>query len=174
MEIVTYMREAKRFDNHRPEAMLDALAHGLMAEVGEVVDCVARADYGRDFLAECGDVAWNLARLADEVGYTPALLGERSWSPPHGGVHAKDDLVLFASRVSGLMEKSHRVPHANQAPFDYEYLRHAVGHFVHRAWLVLTVLAERHGFDMEQVMQANITKLHARHAERGLPVKEAT
>lgn len=174
MDIETYMREARRFDNHKPEHMLDALAHGLMAEVGEVVECVTRSDYGPDFLAECGDVTCNLARLADEVGYSTALLGERPWKPSLGGVHAKDDLVLFASRVSGLMEKSHREPHANQAPFDYEYLHHAVGQFAHRAWCALAVLVERHGYDMAQVMQANIDKLTARYAERGLPVKEAS
>lgn len=169
MDITTYMREARRFDNHRPETMLDALAHGLMAEVGEVAECIAYGEYGRELVYELGDVAWNLVRLADELDMEPddLFLSDRP-SPPVAG----RDLALLvsrASKVAGVLEKSHRTT----LPADWKTknrLRREVG----GAWWAWRVLVERCNRVPAEVMQVNIEKLHERYAERGLPVKEAS
>jgi NTP pyrophosphatase (non-canonical NTP hydrolase) len=167
VDIETYMREARRFDNHRPEAMLDALTHGLMAEVGEVVESVLCRAPRSELLLELGDVKWNLIRLADEVGLDPSELLKYGWGPASSDVEAVGYLVLYCSKVSSLMEKNHRT-----APVPWK-LEAEVAHRLHGAWQALARLGDRFGCTPAQVSQANIDKLTARYAERGLPVKEA-
>lgn len=168
MDIETYMREARRFDNHKPETMLDALAHGLMAEVGEVMECIVRDAPRGDLLLELGDVKWNLIRLADEVGHDPNELLHYTWGPFVSDMEAAGNLVFYCSKVSGLLEKRCR-----DVPVAWE-LRAEIAHKLHAAWQSLARIGDRFGFTPAQVSQANIDKLTARYAERGLPVKEAS
>lgn len=163
MDIETYMREARRFDNHKPETMLDALAHGLMAEVGEVVECVGNKSVGLALFHELGDVAWNLARLADETGTDPESLAFPRTGPPEDRVVGAAILTVRAAHISGLLEKSHRA-----APPSW-HLREEIGRLLFLAWQALSALADRCGYAMEGVMQANIDKLTARYAEPGAP-----
>jgi NTP pyrophosphatase (non-canonical NTP hydrolase) len=168
VDIETYMREARRFDNHRPETMLDALAHGLMAEVGEVMECIVRGAPRGDLLLELGDVKWNLIRLADEVGHDPNELLRYGWGPFTSDIEAAGNLVFYCSKMSGLMEKWYR-----ETPVSWE-MGAEIAHKLHAAWQSLNRLGDRYGFTPAQVSQANIDKLTRRYAERGLPVKEAS
>ena len=169
MDIETYMREARRFDNHRPETMLDALAHGLMAEVGEVAECIGYGDFGHELLYELGDVAWNLIRLADELDMDPDDLhmSDRASVPLAGRDLAV--LVSRASKVAGVLEKNHRTV----TPADWQ-MKNRLRREVSGAWWAWKMVVERCGRAPADVMQVNITKLTARYAERGLPVKEAS
>jgi hypothetical protein len=168
VDIETYMREARRFDNHRPEAMLDALVHGLMAEVGEVWGCLLDRDYGLGVLHEMGDVAWNVARLADVVGVPPAELVRDQWEPAVDDLAAAGELVRHAAAVAGLLEKSHRIV---KFPWD---LHDRIAQALHETWQALECYAGWHRYGMDVVMRTNIDKLTARYAERGLTVKEAS
>ena len=169
MDIETYMREAARFDNHRPETMLDALAHGLMAEVGEVAECIGYGHFGNELVYELGDVAWNLIRLADELDMEPDDLhmSGRASVPLAGRDLAV--LVSQASKVAGVLEKNHRTV----TPAEWQ-MKNRLRREVSGAWWAWKMVVERCGRAPADVMQANITKLHARYAERGLPVKEVS
>lgn len=81
MDVETYTQEARRFDNHQDGRLLDALVHGVAAEVGEVMACLEDRNHGVDLLHELGDVKWNLIRLADELGYDPGELLRYGWGP---------------------------------------------------------------------------------------------
>lgn len=82
MTPLEYQRWCRRFDNHvdvgGPRPTSTALALGLCAEAGEVANEYERSRrQGRDghldarkVGIELGDVLWNVARLADELGYT--------------------------------------------------------------------------------------------------------
>lgn len=169
MDIATYMREARRFDNHKPETMLDALAHGLMAEVGEVAECVAYGDFGPELVYELGDVAWNLIRLADVMEMEPddLHLSDRALSPIRGADLAV--LVSRASKVAGVLEKNHRTT----TPAEWQ-LKNRLRREVAGAWWAWKILVERCDRRPSNVMAVNIEKLTRRYAERGLPVKEAS
>lgn len=169
MDIETYMREARRFDNHRPETMLDALAHGLMAEVGEVAECIAYGDFGPELVYELGDVAWNLIRLADVLDMEPddLHLSDRALEPIRGADLAV--LVSRASKIAGVLEKGHRTV----TPADWQ-MKNRLRREVAGAWWAWKVLVERFNRTPANIMHGNIDKLTARYAERGLPVTEAS
>lgn len=71
-----YQRQCRQFDNHSTTHGLLPLALGLAAEAGEVANEFERSTripghLDRDKVSrELGDVLWNVARLADELGYT--------------------------------------------------------------------------------------------------------
>jgi hypothetical protein len=168
VDVVTHMREARRFDNHQPETMLDALTHGLMAEVGEVLGCIAESDFGVNLLHELGDAKWNLIRIADEIGYDPYDFLRYGWGPQPGDMVTVCSLASYAGKVAGVMEKWHRIP---RPPWE---LRDELARHIHGAWQALANLGEMYGYSPARVSQANIDKLTRRYAERELPVKEAT
>lgn len=168
MDIETYMREAARFDNHTDAGMLDALAHGVQAEAGEVLECVLFGWSGDELLHEMGDVAWGLGQLARHTGFAAHRFTDLSWAADDTAVRHAARLAAFCSKLSGVMEKSHRTTHA-----DLD-VHQAIRACLHDAWQALICVASSYGYSMEQVMQANIDKLTARYAERGLPVKEAS
>lgn len=78
MRASEYQRWCKRFDNHHPAHTIPALALGLCAEAGEVANALERSyrkplkpfTPSEEIALELGDVLWNVARLADELGYT--------------------------------------------------------------------------------------------------------
>lgn len=168
MDIETYVREARRFDNHQDARVVESLAHGLAAEIGEVWGCVLDRDHGPNLLHELGDVAWNVARLADEVGLRPAELLRYAWGPAEGVEDAAGELVRRGAKISGLLEKWLRT-----TPPPWE-LKSEIAHYLHPTWQALTRCSGWFGYRMDHVMQANIDKLTRRYAERGLPVKEAS
>jgi NTP pyrophosphatase (non-canonical NTP hydrolase) len=169
VDIETYMREARRFDNHKPDTMLDALTHGLMAEVGEVAELIAYGEYGIELVYELGDVAWNLARLADVLDMEPddLYLSDRASAPVAGRDLAV--LVSRASKVAGVLEKNHRTT----TPAEWK-LKNRLRREVAGAWWAWKVLVERCDRRPADVMAVNIDKLTRRYAERGLTVKEAS
>lgn len=73
-----YQLWCRRFDNHSPAYQTAALALGLCAEAGEVANALERSyryplpafSPKEEIALELGDVLWNVARLADELGYT--------------------------------------------------------------------------------------------------------
>lgn len=81
-----YRLWARRFDNHRPQQMIAALAFGLASEAGEVLGELEKSTREgntldvESMIDEIGDVLWNVARLADELGYTLEYLFERNIS----------------------------------------------------------------------------------------------
>lgn len=158
MDIETYMREARRFDNHRPETMLDALAHGLMAEVGEVAECVGRGTPGEGLLLELGDVKWNLIRLVDVVGYDPFRLLINGWPEPRSVVYALANLVLHTGRIAGVLEKAHRIG------WPAENIAADVSQHLHSSWQALSVLGHWFGYSPALVSEVNIKKLTERYA----------
>lgn len=83
MQANEYQKWCRRFDNHDGEPDT-ALALGLVAEAGEVAN-----EYERSYrkghmlnvdkvVGELGDVLWNVARLADELGYPLENLFEQN------------------------------------------------------------------------------------------------
>lgn len=168
MDIGTYMREARRFDNHQDVRLIDALVHGVAAEVGEVMACLDDGNHGVDLLHELGDVKWNLIRLADELDYDTAELLRYGWGPAGGDTAEAFRLPVHALKLSGVMEKWYR----NTTP--PWALRTELAHHLHGAWQALASLGKLYGYSPARVSQANIDKLTRRYAERGLPVKEAS
>lgn len=77
MQANEYQKWCKRFDKHKPETRRLALALGLCAEAGEVANQFERVErvgempfaYAGQVADELGDVLWNVARLADELGF---------------------------------------------------------------------------------------------------------
>jgi NTP pyrophosphatase (non-canonical NTP hydrolase) len=168
VDIETYMREAVRFDNHREELMLASLTHGLMAEAGEVTEAIAMNRLGDPLLCELGDVAWNIARLAGELDIESWWLTEEVEFEPQPHLTPDRALTVVCSRFAGLMEKNGR--ESGQYRPDVSDLSTALG----QAWQTLTHVAAAYGYGMAEVMQRNLAKLHARYAERGLPVRDAS
>lgn len=87
MTPLEYQQWCRRFDNHNPYLLTATLALGLCAEAGEVANLVERSrrepisPFGPDedeLALELGDVLWNVARLADEAGFTLEELMERN------------------------------------------------------------------------------------------------
>lgn len=77
MTPLEYQRWCRRFDNHKDVLAQPALALGLCSEAGEVAGEYEKwcregsGPLGLESVAlELGDVLWNVARLADELGYT--------------------------------------------------------------------------------------------------------
>ena len=168
MDIETYMREAARFDNHQEPRMVESLAFGLAAEIGEVQGCALDHDYGVSLLHELGDVAWNAIRLADVVGLPTYELLRFPWGPADNEGEAVGELVRRGAKVSGLLEKWLRT-----TPPPWE-LKDEIAHHLHPTWQALTRCAGWYGYNMDAVRERNIRKLSRRYAERGLPVKEAS
>ena len=78
MQANEYQQWCRRFDNHGVDPEL-ALVFGLTAEAGEVAGEYEKwmrangpqLDEVQERVAlELGDVLWNVARLADELGYS--------------------------------------------------------------------------------------------------------
>jgi NTP pyrophosphatase (non-canonical NTP hydrolase) len=168
MDITTYMEQARRFDNHQDGRLIDALVHGVAAEVGEVMACLADHNHGTDLLHELGDVKWNLIRLADELDYDPSELLRYGWGPAGGDVAEAYRLPVYALKLSGVMEKWYRTTPTPWA------VRTELAHHLHGAWQALAGLGRLYGYSPARVSEANIDKLTRRYAERGLPVKEAS
>lgn len=176
MDIETYMREAARFDNHRQDILLDGLVDGLAAECAELLDEAMRTGWNfsrDDLLSEAGDVQWELARIATCAWANVADLfaAEQIAQPDDDAslfVRAAQ-LVVEVGKVSGHMEK-HRREVRPPVAHTVDNIRLAA----RTAWTHLAWVAECAGFTMDQVRQANIDKLTARYAERGLTVKEAS
>jgi hypothetical protein len=167
MDVQTYMREARRFDNHQEGRLIDALVHGVAAEVGEVMACLADRNHGVDLLHELGDVKWNLIRLADELGYDPNEFLRYGWGPAGGDTAEAYRLPIHALKLSGVMEKWYRTTPTPWA------VRDELAHHLHAAWQALSRLGYLHGYSPARVSQANIDKLARRYTERGLPVRDA-
>jgi len=97
MQANEYQQQCRKFDNHLPMYKESALVLGLCAEAGEVLAeipdsphaqqaCVHAACVANEYerwarqgprelnntkiAAELGDVLWNVARLADQLGFT--------------------------------------------------------------------------------------------------------
>lgn len=76
MTPLEYQQWCRRFDNHDPGGIQVALTLGLCAEAGEVANEFERmmrkggSTDTHTLALELGDVLWNVARLADELGYT--------------------------------------------------------------------------------------------------------
>ena len=158
MNIQDYTEAARSFDTHRPESMLDALAHGLAAEATEALE----ACFGRDtgaFFDELGDVQWELARLADHLHISTEVLEEAECERCPANVPILSSLaialVVEAGRFSGLMEKRHRT---NKVVTDDELAGCLV-----LVWQRLTWLAWLCGWDMDTVREGNVRKLSARY-----------
>jgi hypothetical protein len=168
VDIETYMREAKRFGNHREDVLWASLIHGLTAEAGEVMEACSAGNVGNELLSELGDVAWNIVRFTDVTATGVRWLTEPVEFERLPYLDPDRALSIACAKVSGLMEKwgRDRVAHW---PTELE-VANALGF----AWQTLARAAEVYGWTMSDVMQANIDKLTARYAERGLPVKEAT
>ena len=70
-----YQRLCRKFDNHRQGLKQYAAAIGLASEAGEVAGEYERSWrkghhlHPEKVALELGDVLWNVARLADELGY---------------------------------------------------------------------------------------------------------
>lgn len=163
MDLATYFERSAPFCIHYPDRRLDAYAHGLMAEVGEVLEAIAWAAdrvLSRDLLHELGDVAWNLVQAARAVGLTPELLEPDRGVLPAVASDLSCERVFVSScaRLSGVLEKSHRRG-ANGR--ELEEARAVLP----QAWKALLTLAYRNGFSMRQVMDTNIEKLSARYAK---------
>lgn len=168
MDIETYMREARKFDNHTEALMLASLAHGLLAEAGEVTEAIALDRLGDPLLCELGDVAWNIVRLAEETGTGHQWLTEYVPFEPQPHLSTDRALSVVCARFAGLMEKWGR----NRPAFWPTETEVSIA--LGQAWQTLAHVAAAHGYDMETVMARNIDKLTRRYAERGLPVKEAS
>lgn len=159
MNIQDYTKAARTFDAHRPESMLDALAHGLVAEATEALE----ACFGRDtgaFFDELGDVQWELARIADYLHISTVVLEEAECERCPANVPIVSSLAIAlaveAGRFSGLMEKRHRT---NKVVTDDQLASR-----LYLVWQRLTWLAWLCGWTMDQVRAGNIEKLSARYA----------
>lgn len=113
VDIETYMRQAWRFDNHTEAGALDALAHGVQAEAGEVLDCVLTGWSGDELLHELGDVTWGLGQLALRTGFPADRFTVGSRSADDTALRSAGTLAVMCSKISGVMEKSHRGTHAD-------------------------------------------------------------
>jgi NTP pyrophosphatase (non-canonical NTP hydrolase) len=159
VDLAAYFEASARFCKHYESSRLDAYAHGLMAEVGEVARVIGDRDYGA-LLLELGDVAWNIVQLARLVGYDVSGFLKHGWGPPAGDLEGLADLVAFASKVSGVMEKRHR-----NAGGDDQWAMSNIHALLHPAYQSWAVVVRRYGYTPAQVFAANIEKLTVRYGK---------
>jgi NTP pyrophosphatase (non-canonical NTP hydrolase) len=160
VNLADYFDKSARFCTHYPDSRLDAYAHGLMAEVGEVEEALMRGLRGEDLLLEFGDVAWNIVQAAGMVGLTPNdILKSYQYVRVEMG-QTERRFVVACSKVSGLLEKSHRKGRSEDAELHGRLLV-----AIPAAWQSLNVLASLYGYTMARVMAANIEKLTVRYGK---------
>lgn len=158
MNIQDYTAAARRFDNHQPDSIIDALVHGLASEASEAL----QACFGRDtnaFFDELGDVQWYLALLAHEYSIDVPVLEEAECERCPANVPIISSLAIAlaaeAGKLSGLVEKCHRRnPKVTVAEIQAAIVL---------IWQRLTWLAWLCGWPMTQVRQGNVDKLSARY-----------
>lgn len=161
MNLPDYFEASPRFDRHYPDGRLDAYAHGLMAEVGEVMEALSIPTVlSRELLHELGDVAWNVVQAARITGLTPALLEPNRGVLPEitSDLACERAFVAACAKLSGILEKTHR---RGSNGTELAEARTVLPH----AWKALLTMAYRNGFSMRQVLDANIEKLTVRYGK---------
>lgn len=161
MDLATYFERSAPFCDHDPEmGLLSAYAHGLMAEVGEVLEELRVRHHGAELVHELGDCAWYIVQAARVTGLTARdLLRSRDYF--NGPGHETERYFVSAcAKVSGLLEKMHR--HGRSEDPD---LHGRLWVAIPAAWKALALLAHQYCHTPAGLLDANISKLSARYAK---------